>query len=41
MDIPWDVIQILLAGGALAALRLNVELLWIVIVGAAISVFLL
>ncbi len=36
-NVPWDMARILLGGGALAALLLEVDLLWVVLAGALIS----
>jgi chromate transporter len=36
-NVQWDLARALLAGGALAALLLKVDILWVVLVGAAIS----
>ncbi|HVO65099.1 MAG TPA: chromate transporter [Syntrophales bacterium] len=41
MIVPWDVIRILLGLAALAALLRKVDTLYIVLVGAVISVFVL
>ena len=41
LDVPWEVVRFLLAAGALAALRMKVDLLWVVAVGAVLSVLLL
>jgi chromate transporter len=41
LNIPWDFTRIFLACGALAALLLKVELPWVVLIGAIISVFVL
>jgi chromate transporter len=37
----WSVVGVLLAAGAFTALRLKVDILWVVLIGAGISVFLL
>ena len=41
LDIPWDVLRILLSGAALVALILKVDILWVVLVGTVISLILL
>ena len=41
VDVPWDIMRILLGLAALAALARKVDLLYIVLIGAAISVFIL
>jgi len=40
-DIPWDLPRSLLAGAALAALLLRVDVLWVVLVGIALSLLIL
>jgi len=40
-NIPWDIPRVLLAVAAFVALLLKVEIMWIVLVGTVISVFLL
>ena len=37
-DVPWDVPRVLLAGVSMAALLFNVEVLWVVLAGIAVSV---
>lgn len=39
-NVQWDLRSLLLAGGALVALLLQVDVFWVVIVGLAISIFL-
>jgi chromate transporter len=39
LDIPWDFARIVLACGAFAALLFEVELIWVLITGGLISVF--
>jgi chromate transporter len=41
MDIPWDIVRILLCLAALTALLRKVDILYIVLIGAVISVFVL
>lgn len=41
LSASWSVAGVLLAAGAFTALRLKVDILWVVLVGAGISVFLL
>jgi chromate transporter len=41
LDIPWDVLRILLSGAALVALILKVDILWVVLVGTVISLIVL
>ena len=41
LDVPWDVPRIVLAGAALAALLLKVEVLWVVLAGLAVSMVIL
>ncbi len=41
LDIPWDVLRILLSGAAFIALILKVDILWVVLVGTAISLIVL
>jgi chromate transporter len=41
LQVQWDVIHILLAAGALIALLRKVDILWVVLVGAALSVALI
>ena len=41
LNVPWDVIRIILAGGAFAALFFNVKLIYPVIAGIAVSLLLL
>ena len=38
LDVPWDVYHIALSLGALVALLLKVDILWVVLAGAALSV---
>jgi chromate transporter len=38
MNVPWDIIRIMLAVVAFVALRLKVNILWVVLIGAIISV---
>lgn len=40
-DVPWDVPRIVLAGAALVALLLRVDVLWVVLVGIAVSMMIL
>jgi chromate transporter len=40
-NVHWDIIHILLAGAALAALLLKVDILWVVLVGILLSVILI
>src|SRR3989304_4738450 len=37
-NVPWDVPHLLLAGGALIALLRKVDILWVVLIGAIISI---
>jgi chromate transporter len=37
LDIPWDIPRILLSGAAFVALILKADILWVVVIGAAIS----
>ncbi len=39
-QITWDVARMLLAGAALTALRLKVDILWVVLTGTAVSIIL-
>jgi chromate transporter len=39
--VSWTIPGVILAAGALAALRLKVDILWVVLAGAGISVFIL
>jgi len=39
--IPWSIPAVILAGAALAALRLKVDILWVVLVGAGVSILFL
>jgi chromate transporter len=39
--IPWDIPRLLILGGALAALLLKRDILWVVLVGGAVSIFVL
>ncbi len=41
LAIPWDIPRLLILGGALAALLLKRDILWVVLIGGAISVFVL
>jgi hypothetical protein len=41
LDIPWDLPRILLSGAAFAALILEVDILWVVLVGPVISLIVL
>jgi chromate transporter len=41
LDVPWDIPRTLLAGSTLAALLLKVDVLWVVLVGTALSIMLL
>ena len=41
MAVSWSFLAILLAGATFAALRLKVDILWVVLAGGALSVFLL
>jgi len=38
ISVNWDIFHILLAGGALTALLLKVDILWVVVIGTVISV---
>lgn len=38
LDVHWDLFHLLLASGALVALLLKVDILWVVVVGTIISV---
>jgi chromate transporter len=40
-NVHWDVPHLLLAGGALAALLLKVDILWVVVIGTIISIILI
>ena len=37
LDVPWDIPRIVLAGAALVALLLRADVLWVVLVGIAVS----
>lgn len=37
LDVPWDVPHAVLAGASMAALLFNVEVLWVVLAGIAVS----
>jgi chromate transporter len=39
LNVHWDLLHILLAAAAFVALLLNVDLLWVVLLGAAVSLF--
>jgi chromate transporter len=41
LDVPWDAPRIVLAGAALVALLLRVDVLWVVLVGIAVSLMVL
>ena len=41
MNVSWDLARVLLAAAALIALRLKVNVVWVVLVGTIISVFVL
>ncbi|MCX7425005.1 MAG: chromate efflux transporter [Planctomycetia bacterium] len=41
LDVPWDVPRVLLAGAALVALLLRVDVLWVVLAGIAVSLMIL
>jgi len=41
LDIPWDIPRVLLTISAFAALFLKVDILWVVLIGTVISVFVL
>ena len=41
LDVPWDVPRIVLAGAALVALLLGVDVLWVVLAGIALSMMIL
>jgi chromate transporter len=41
LDVPWDAPRVLLAGAALAALLLRADVLWVVLVGIAVSLMVL
>jgi chromate transporter len=41
LDIPWDVLRILLSGAAFVALILKVDILWVVLIGTVISLIVL
>ena len=41
LDVPWDVPRTVLAGAALVALLLRVDVLWVVLVGIAVSMVVL
>lgn len=36
-EIPWDMLRVALAGAAFVALVLQVDLLWVVVIGTALS----
>jgi chromate transporter len=40
-DIPWDIFRVLLATAAFVALYFKIEIVWIVLVGTVVSIFLL
>ena len=40
-NISWDVFRVLLAAAAFVALLLKVEIIWIVLAGTVVSIFLL
>jgi chromate transporter len=40
LDVPWDASRVILASAALAALLFKVEILWVVLVGIAVSMIL-
>jgi chromate transporter len=40
-NIPWDIFRVLLAAAAFVALLLKVEIIWIVLAGTVVSMFLL
>jgi chromate transporter len=40
LNVHWDLPHLILAGGALAALLLKVDILWVVVIGTVLSVFL-
>jgi chromate transporter len=37
-DVTWNWVHLLLAGGAFIALRLKVDVLWIILVGTGLSI---
>ncbi len=37
LDIPWDLLRVLLASTAMAALLLKVDIIWVVLIGTAVS----
>jgi hypothetical protein len=37
LNIPWDIMRIFLSGAAFIALLLKVDILWVVLAGAVIS----
>jgi chromate transporter len=39
LNVHWDFLHILLASAVFVALLLNVDILWVVLVGTAVSVF--
>jgi chromate transporter len=39
LNVQWDLLHILLSAAAFGALLLNVDILWVVLVGAVVSVF--
>ena len=41
LDVPWDARRVLLAGASLAALVLEVEVLWVVLAGIAASIIIM
>jgi chromate transporter len=41
LDIPWDLLRILLTIAAFAALILKVDILWVVLIGTGISLVVL
>jgi chromate transporter len=41
LDIPWDIPRVLLSGAAFVALILRVDILWVVLIGTVISLFVL
>ena len=38
-NVQWDILHVILAGAAFAALLLKVDILWVVVIGTSISVF--
>lgn len=40
-DVPWDMLRVLLAGAALIALLRKVDILWVVLLGAIVSIVVL